>query len=85
MAVNMLTVACDPTTIQTIAVTCRCGCRFVEKVPKEVHDSSLTVILPCPKCDTVYTLRNKTLSRLKEDTVDRLKQTYTINNQQFDA
>lgn len=85
---NVLSVLCDASHVQTIAITCRCGKRWTERVPQEIHDSTMTVQFECVVCHTLYHLKNKQLNRVKEDAVDELNKAiqYTINSdRKYDA
>lgn len=66
-----LRVGIDPSTIQTIAIRCRCGAYWTERVPKEVHDSTMAVMFTCVACGADFVLQDKTLTRLKEDANER--------------
>jgi DNA-directed RNA polymerase subunit M/transcription elongation factor TFIIS len=65
--INVITVLCDTRRMQTIALTCRCGTRWTERVPGELHDSQMIAQFECPKCGQAYHLHNKTLHRVQED------------------
>jgi len=75
--INILTVLCDPRRVRHIAITCRCGRRWVELIPAELHDSQLTAALDCPSCGQRYTLRDKQLTRMEDYTDDPERQTKT--------
>jgi len=76
--VNMIDVLCDPRRVQRIALTCRCGRRWVEYIPQELHDSDMTAQFECIACHTLYHLYHHQLRRVKEDALhdesDRLNE-----------
>ena len=65
--ISMIVVLCNPKTIQRIAITCQCAKRWIELVPKELHDSDMIAQFECPACSTLYHLYHKQLKRLTED------------------
>ena len=65
--INCITVLCDPRRVQRVAITCRCGHRWVELIPAELHDSDMTAEFEC-YCGQRYHLHNKQLHRVMEDT-----------------
>jgi uncharacterized C2H2 Zn-finger protein len=69
--INAIVVLCDSKTIQRVAITCRCETRWIELVPKELHDSDMIAQFECPKCGTLYRLHHKQLKRVQEDAHDR--------------
>lgn len=92
--IGFLTVACDSKRVQTIQLTCRCGHTWQERVPGELHDSELQIILECSRCQRVHILQDHKLTSIsKEDYHDRRKtaspinEVYGIGNdkQQYDA
>lgn len=58
--VNQINIICDPKKVQTIAIKCRCGNRWTEKIPQELHDSNLTAQFIC-RCGREFYLRNHVL------------------------
>jgi hypothetical protein len=65
--INMIVVLCDPRRVQNIALTCRCGLRWIEHIPQELHDSDMTAQFECEKCHTLYRLHHHKLQRVEED------------------
>ena len=63
----MVRVLCNPDTIQTIAVTCRCGLRQLVQIPKELHDSQMAAVIECPRCETTYVLHEHKLHRIDSE------------------
>lgn len=59
--VTMIKVLCDAKRLQTIAITCRCGRRWTEKIPAELHESRLIAVFDCPACQRQFWLRDKVL------------------------
>ena len=82
--INMIKVMCDSRHVQTVAITCRCGNRWIERIPQELHESSMICCFQCIRCQTQYLLRNKVLIRVKEDYDQRQDNTNinitTVNN-----
>ena len=69
---NMITVICDASRMQTIRIKCRCGRQWLERVPQEVHDSTMIAQFDCTACGRVHLLRDhKLLSFSKEEFHDR--------------
>jgi hypothetical protein len=69
--INMITVICDASTMQTIRIACRCGRQWIERIPQELHDSELIAQFDCT-CGRVHLLRNhQLLSLTKEEFHDR--------------
>lgn len=64
--IGTLHVITDARKLERIALTCRCGHRWTERVPGELHDSDVTFVFACI-CGQVYHLRNHRLQRVKED------------------
>lgn len=62
--IAFLTIGVNPDTVQTIAIRCRCGLRWTERIPKEIHDSEMQVILTCAKCGARFVLQDKQLHRV---------------------
>lgn len=86
--INVLRIYTDPNRSQKIAIKCRCGNRWIEPIPAELHESSMIVRFTCVKCNTQYDLQNKVLTRVKEDSSDERKQFAKINanaKQHFDS
>jgi hypothetical protein len=79
--INLVRVLCDSRRVQTIAITCRCGNRWTERIPQELHESTMICCFECIRCSTQYLLRDKVLIRVKED-IDDQQQTVntTIHN-----
>jgi hypothetical protein len=49
-----IVVAIDPNNIHQIAITCRCGKRFVVEIPGEVLRAKATSLHQCPSCGQPY-------------------------------
>jgi hypothetical protein len=65
--VAVIRVLCDVHRMQRIAITCRCGRRWVEPIPGELHESSLRARFTCIQCGTEYDLHNKQLTRVTKE------------------
>jgi DNA-directed RNA polymerase subunit M/transcription elongation factor TFIIS len=86
---NVITVLCDSRRVQTIAVTCRCGQRWTERIPAELHDSTMICQFECTSCHTLYHLADKVLKRVKEDADHELARAFQVttdnHKQDYDA
>lgn len=77
--INVISVICDERKMQNIALTCRCGNRWTERIPGELHNSDMTAQFECEKCHTLYHLQNKQLRRAGEEYVREHQTTFDIN------
>lgn len=68
--IGFLTIGVNPNTVQTIAIQCRCGLRWTERVPKEIHDSEIQIIFNCTKCGAKFVLQDKQLHRVADGPQD---------------
>ncbi len=59
--INIITVLCDPRRMKTIAINCRCGNRWTERIPEELHESSMGALFVCTKCQREHILKDKQL------------------------
>ena len=86
--INVIVVLCDPSKMQRIALTCRCGHRWTEVIPQELHDSDMIAQFECPKDSTIYHLHHKQLHRSQGGNYDRTSEVTRFavdNKQQYDS
>jgi hypothetical protein len=69
---GFLPILIDRRNLQHIRIHCRCGHDWVEEIPGEVHNSSLTMALFCPKCEAAFTLCNKRLTRREDGAFNKV-------------
>ena len=82
--INCIRVACDSRHVRSIAITCKCGHRWQERLTKELHDAKhMACEFDCTKCGQTYVLLDKKLIRKEHlESHDRQEQPSTVKDGQ---
>ena len=57
-------IACNANAVDTVRIKCRCGSSWEERIPAELHASTLRIIFRCVACGNVLMLHKRKLERI---------------------